>query len=339
MKTFEVRVKNPHSRPDRQRAPREFASWCTGSLGVTPGSVRARLQSFLEEDHGGGCVTVWAGLGTDASREAVAAIVAKEDFVLCGLPLMLETFRLAAGDNGPNGDAVTLWSAFEDGARVRKGDVVLWAQGPAAVLLLGERVALNLGSLLSGVSTYTRRVRDALEVEGARQDKKPPALLETRKTTPGLRLYEKYATRTGGARNHRHGLDAGAMLKENHLRAVGDIRVALGRLRENLPVLTRSEIEVTTLAECEAALEEGADVVMLDNFSAADVRAAVALRAERGSRCAFEVSGNLDARPPEELVSFGVDFVSMGALIHKATWIDMSLQLYFQEQPESEGVK
>ena len=132
----------------------------------------------------------------------------------------------------------------------------------------------------------------------------------------------------GGARNHRHGLDAGAMLKENHLRASGDITRALRALKAAAPILTKVEIEVATLGEFDVALAEGADVIMLDNFAAADVREAVARRAQRAPGVQLEVSGNLDARDAADLVSFGVDFVSMGALVHKAAWVDMSLQFY-----------
>jgi nicotinate-nucleotide pyrophosphorylase (carboxylating) len=261
----------------------------------------------------------------------VAVIVAKEEFFLCGLHLMAETFRLTSDG------AALVASDLSDGVRVKKGDVVLAAHGQPEALLLAERVALNLASRLSGVATTTAAVAGRLAAAAVKAGTVAPALLETRKTTPGLRALEKYATRTGGARNHRHGLDAGAMLKENHIRAAGDLRVALRALKERVPVLTKIEIEVTNLAEFDIALAEGADVVMLDNFAPADVREAVTRRDARavgpssGARLPrLEVSGNLDTRDPAEIVSFGVDYVSMGALVHKAPWIDMSLQLYVE---------
>jgi nicotinate-nucleotide pyrophosphorylase (carboxylating) len=155
-----------------------------------------------------------------------------------------------------------------------------------------------------------------------------PVVLETRKTTPGHRMYEKYATRVGGAQNHRHGLDAGAMLKENHLRSIGNICDALRLLKRTVPVLSRIEVEVTSLAEFRVALKEGADVIMLDNFSWDDVAVAVAERNVASSLAKLEVSGNLDGKSAERLVASGVDYASMGALVHKAVWVDMSLQLY-----------
>jgi nicotinate-nucleotide pyrophosphorylase (carboxylating) len=334
-----VAVANPYALPRRELAPGGFASWCTSSLGMTPQWVRGRLQAWLEEDHGGGCVSLWPGASGASERVATAVIVAKQEFVLSGLPLMLETFRLTS-----DGD-VRLFSDLDDGVRVAKGDVVLAARASAGALLLAERVALNVASRLSGVSTLTARYVEELQKAASHVGCDAPTLLETRKTTPGLRVFEKYATRLGGARNHRHGLDGGAMLKENHLRTVGDIRVALRALKARAPILTKIEIEVSSLEEFEVALEEGADVIMLDNFKPAEVAQAVALRnAHRTEErlahrtdVRLEMSGNLDTRAPADIVSSGVDYVSMGALVHKAPWVDMSLQLYVDTENANSG--
>lgn len=320
-----VVVANPHALPRKERESSEFASWCASSLGLTPQWVRGCLQEWLEEDHGGGCVSLWPGAAGAATRPATAVILAKEDFRLSGLHLMLETFRLASDG------AVAVFSDVEDGELVKKGSLVLAAKGRAGALLLAERVALNLASRLSGVTTLTSRFVASLQEAATKAGCSAPTLLETRKTTPGLRVFEKYATRMGGARNHRHGLDGGAMLKENHLRAAGDIRVALQALKRHTPILTKIEIEVSNLAEFEVALEEGADVIMLDNFQSADVVRAVAVRNARFASVKLEMSGNLDTRPVAEIVQSGVDFVSMGALVHKAPWVDMSLQLYLDD--------
>jgi nicotinate-nucleotide pyrophosphorylase (carboxylating) len=317
-----VSATNPFSLPARQRFAPEFSSWCASALGVSPRSVRRKLEDWLAEDHGSGCVTLWAGDLIAQNRFGAAVIVAKQEFVLSGLALMTEVFRLVSDGQ------VRVFSDLEDGARVAKGDVVFAAYGNAPALLLGERTALNLGSHLSGVSTQTARSVSLLDEASSRVGKAAPTLLETRKTTPGLRVFEKYATRVGGARNHRHGLDSGAMLKENHLRAAGDISRAVQALKKTLPVLTKIEVEVANLSEFDIALEQGADVIMLDNFKPADVVEAVRRRGKNAPGVLLEVSGNLDARDPSELVSFGVDYVSMGALVHKAHWVDMSLQFY-----------
>jgi nicotinate-nucleotide pyrophosphorylase (carboxylating) len=315
-----VKVVCPFSPPERRLTAESFGNWCAKALGVGPATLRRMLEAALEEDHGGGCVTTFA---TSPEGMAQAFVIAKEKFVLCGQPLMAEVFRLVCGPEN-----VEILSDKNDGDEVQKGEVVLLAQGEAAGLLLAERVCLNLASRLSGVSTLTRKVLVDLQQAAQKKGVPCPTLLETRKTTPGLRLLEKYATRVAGARNHRHGLDGGAMLKENHLRVLGGISAAVAKLKENAPILTKIEVEVSHLQEFEEALALGADVIMLDNFSAEDAKAAVALKKTQGRKVELEVSGNLDRRNPQELVELGVDFLSMGALIHQASWVDMSMQLY-----------
>ena len=322
MKATPTDIKNPYTRPATQWHPSQFGNWATSELGVTAQFVRKLLEAFFVEDHGSGCVSVWGGVSELAPQSATACIIAKEGFVLCGLNLMAEVFHMATDG------VVSLYSDFKDGQKVAPGNVVLWAEGSPGALLLAERVALNLASALSGVSSRTNDTIFALQNAADQLKIPPPELLETRKTTPGLRLFEKYATRIGGARNHRHGLDSGAMLKENHLRAGGGIEACLGKLRSKVPVLTKIEVEVTNLEEFQQALEAGADVIMLDNFNAADIALAVDIKNNSGKQVYLEVSGNLDRRSPEEICNFRVDFVSMGALIHQARWVDMSMQMY-----------
>ncbi len=317
MPAGDIKAKSPYKTPEKVLHAEDFVSFCNSRLGVIPARVDRDLHSWLEEDHGGGDCTLLAALESNPMAEMV--IVAKEDFVLCGLPFMAQAFRIALSSQ------VELRSDFKDGDKIVKGSVVLWAQGKAAGLLLGERVALNLCSRLSGVATKTAHIQAQLNLY-RKTDK--PVLLETRKTTPGLRMYEKYATRVGGARNHRHGLDGGSMLKENHLRAIGNIAVALESLKKNLPILSKIEIEVTNLDEFRSALEKGADVIMLDNFTDEDVFVAVRERNNKYPNIALELSGNLDLKNVEKLVASGVDFASMGALVHKAVWVDMSMQLF-----------
>ncbi len=313
----DVKVECPFVLPEKESTSADFVSFCHTSLGVPPSRVLRDLQAWLDEDTGRGDVTLASGIW--GRREATAVIVAKEDFVLAGLPVAAEVFRQASGSH------VRLFSSFQDGAFVKKGDVVLVAKGAAAALLMAERTCLNFMCRVSGIATKTKSVVDAL-VQAGSEGK--PVVLETRKTTPGHRMYEKYATRVGGAQNHRHGLDAGAMLKENHLRSIGNIRDALRLLKKSIPILSGIEVEVTSLSEFRVALDEGADVIMLDNFSWQDVSTAVTERNAKRSSAKLEVSGNLDGDKARSLVQSGVDYASMGALIHKSVWVDMSLQLY-----------
>jgi nicotinate-nucleotide pyrophosphorylase (carboxylating) len=313
----DVKVVCPYAIPEHENTAAHFVEFCHTRLGVPPARVLRDIGAWLEEDTGHGDETLTSGIW--GARNATAVIVAKESFVLAGLSVAAEVFRQTSGG------LVRLFSNFQDGDRVQKGDVVLAATGAAAALLMAERTSLNFMCRTSGVATKTRSVVEALKEAGSTGK---PVVLETRKTTPGHRMYEKYATRVGGAQNHRHGLDAGAMLKENHLRSIGNICDALRLLKRTVPVLSRIEVEVTSLAEFRVALKEGADVIMLDNFSWDDVDVAVAERNALNSAVKLEVSGNLDGKSAERLVASGVDYASMGALVHKAVWVDMSLQLY-----------
>ena len=317
MPTGDVKPHCPYLMPKKELTGSDFLQFCQTRLGVSPTRVQRDLNAWLDEDHGAGDVTLFAAL-EDAGHGSMF-IVAKQDFVLCGLQLMAQVFRTLGGGQ------ISIYSDTQDGKQIARGEIVLAAEGPTSALLLGERVALNLSARLSGVSTKTREIFAEL---AAHRNGRTPTLLETRKTTPGLRIYEKYATRIGGARNHRHGLDGGAMLKENHLRAVGNLRIAVQRLKLNVPVLTKIEVEVSNLEEFRIALEEGADVIMLDNFSIDDVHAAVAERGAKNSPALLEISGNLDTKNIKDIAQCGADFASVGALVHKALWVDMSLQFY-----------
>jgi nicotinate-nucleotide pyrophosphorylase (carboxylating) len=321
-----------------------FEMFCWTGLGLAPSLVRKKLLAFLEEDLGHGDV-VLKSAGAVFERGVKARLVAKSDCVVAGLWCAIEIMNTAAGGCGVVGSVPApgwsegstptdpRWIAVaphvRDGDQVNAGTVLLEWYGPAAPLLAGERAALNLLARLSGVATYTRRVQTQLEACAA-QGLRPPRLLETRKTTPGLKVFEKYATRVGGARNHRMGLDSGGMLKENHLRTAAKGGVSLGelvsRVRAHQPLLAGLEVEVTSLPECEEALQAGADVVMLDNFDTDAVRSAVSLRDRLRPAAHLELSGNLDRLRPADLAALGVDFISMGALIHQATWADLSLQ-------------
>jgi nicotinate-nucleotide pyrophosphorylase (carboxylating) len=305
-----------------------FNSFCLHQLGMAPSAVQRTLENWLLEDFGHGDLTV-KGLGNLLDGTSVAQIVAKQDCVVAGLPLALEIFRLAHGST-QHGEFSVLKVA-EEKTQVTKGTVLLSVRGNGAALLLGERTALNLLSRLCGISTYTSQGVERLrKLSASTGGGATPRLMETRKTTPGLKIFEKYATRAGGAHNHRMGLDAGAMLKENHFAAGArgglDFLNTILRVKAELPLLAGLEIEVTNLEEFKIALSANVPVIMLDNFSLADAAKAVALRNAAGSHTLLEISGNLDRLDLAEVVRTGVDLMSMGALIHQATWMDLSLR-------------
>jgi nicotinate-nucleotide pyrophosphorylase (carboxylating) len=320
-----------------------FEEFCLVQLACPPDTIRAKLGDFLHEDVGHGDVTLRAmgkvlgkprtlGSASTPAPLALAKIVAKEDCTLAGVPLAAETLRIAhgTGERSP----FRIIDQRQDGDRLNAGDAILVCQGSAAAMLMAERPALNLLARLSGVASHTAAVVARLQqCEKAKSrdgnSRTTPRLLETRKTTPGLKIFEKYATRTGGARNHRMGLDAGAMLKENHLRAgaaAGWDQAALtSHVLSELPLLAGLEVEVTNLEEFRIALRSNAAVIMLDNFDLNDAAQAVHERDAAGVQTLCEISGNLDRTPIEQIVATGVDLMSMGALIHQAKWTDISL--------------
>lgn len=308
--------------PKKRVLPEDFIKFCHSTMGVTPGAIEAELQHWLNEDCGSGDAALMS-LGNVATTVEMG-VFAKGDFVLAGLPLMCALFFLSGGKE------LELFSDLRDGEFVKKGQLILAGRGAPASFLLGERVSLNLASRLSGIATLTQKKIQELESAAKNAGSNTyPQLLETRKTTPGLRRYEKYATRVGGARNHRHGLDAGAMLKENHLRSsLSSLADTVAELKKRVPMLCKVECEVTNLSEFDEALKGGADVIMLDNFSAQDVEKAVSLRSQQTHSVELEISGNLDAVDASILVKNKVDYISMGALIHQAQSVDMSLQLF-----------
>ena len=275
-----------------------------------PETYRDKLRAFLLEDWG---TQDWTTAAVP-DRPMTARVVAKEELVLAGLPMAAEVFRLADPEL-----ATTLLAA--DGQRLSKGSEVLRIEGSSHGLLLAERVMLNLLQRLSGTATLTRRFVDAIEGTGAR-------LLDTRKTTPGLKLLEKYAVRCGGGVNHRLTLGDGVLLKENHLAAAGGIRAAVEAARRVSPNLVKIEVEVETLDQLKACLElPEVDGVLLDNMALEQMRAAVALRDRSGRRLFLEASGNLTLACARAVAETGVDFLSVGALTHSAPAVDLSLRM------------
>ncbi|WP_185747703.1 carboxylating nicotinate-nucleotide diphosphorylase [Thermus amyloliquefaciens] len=264
------------------------------------------LKAWLLEDLGHGDLTTRLTVPEDLVGQAV--ILAKERGVMAGLPVAREVFALA--------DArITFTPLVEEGMRVEPGQEVARLEGPLRGILAGERLALNLLQRLSGIATLTRAYVEALK--GTKTQ-----VLDTRKTTPGLRALEKYAVRVGGGRNHRFGLFDGILLKENHIRAAGGVAEAVRRAKAGAPHHLKVEVEVTNLAELAEALEAGADLILLDNFPLEDLREAVR---RVGGRVPLEASGNMTLERARKAAEAGVDYVSVGALTHSAKALDLSL--------------
>lgn len=265
------------------------------------------LRAALEEDVGAGDVTTQAAVPPGTRARAV--LIAKEPLRLAGLPGFVRTFELLEGGE-------LRWELFcREGEDMPAGVRILRVEGDARVLLTGERTALNLLQRLSGIATLTARWTRQLAGTRAR-------LVDTRKTTPGLRALEKYAVRVGGGANHRTGLFDGVLLKENHLRAAGGIAAAMAGARRRAPHTLRIEVEVTNLQELREALEAGADAVLLDNMGLAEM--AEAVRATAG-RALLEASGGVTEERLRAIAETGVDLISAGALTHSARAVDLSL--------------
>lgn len=264
-------------------------------------------QALLEDIHTGDITTQAVVPGR---RPASARLFAKEELVPAGMFVAERVFRRLSPD--------VVFNAFvTDGALAGKGDLLATLEGNAADLLMGERVALNLLQRLSGIATLTSRYVAAVRGTKAR-------IVDTRKTTPGLRELEKYAVRVGGGINHRTGLYDGVLIKENHIAAAGGIASAISRARAYIPHTLKIEIETETVEQVEEALAAGADIIMLDNMSLADMRTAVATIA---GRTLVEASGGVSLETVAAIAATGVDIISVGALTHSARAMDISMLL------------
>lgn len=264
------------------------------------------IDAALREDAPDGDVTSDSVIPRDARSEAF--FLAKEDGVLAGLDVAARVFARIDPD-------VIFIERFRDGAAFRQGDKLARVKGPTGVLLKGERTALNFLQHLCGVATATRRYVEAVAGTKAR-------ILDTRKTTPGLRLLEKYAVRTGGGTNHRLSLSDMVLIKDNHLRFVGSVAEAVRRARAGVRSGVRIEVEAASLLQVREALAAGADMIMLDNMPLETMNQAVALA---GGRVPLEASGNMTLDRVRAVAETGVDFISVGALTHSAKAVDISL--------------
>lgn len=263
-----------------------------------------KIKEFLAEDMGQGDVTTDSIVPDDHISQAV--IIAKEESVIAGHTAAREVFEVLDAD---------IWyeEIVRDGETAGKGEAVSRMTAKTRAILSGERVALNLFQRMSGIATATRRFVDAVEGTGAK-------ILDTRKTTPGLRAMEKYAVRMGGGHNHRFDLAEMALVKENHITAAGSIREAVKKIRSLSRVSI--EVEVKDMDELKQALEEEVDRIMLDNWNIEDTRRAVSLV---NGTVPIEASGNMAVERVRDVARTGVDFISVGSITHSFTSADLSL--------------
>jgi nicotinate-nucleotide pyrophosphorylase (carboxylating) len=267
----------------------------------------AVIDAALREDMPEGDITSESVIPPGAVSEAV--IMAKEDGVLAGLPVARRVFeKLDAG--------VGFTEHAQDGRSFKKSDILARLKGPTLALLKGERTALNFLQRMSGIATATRRFAEAVQGTRAR-------ILDTRKTTPGLRALEKYAVAAGGGKNHRMSLSDMVLIKDNHLRHVGSIAEAVRRARAAVRPGVRIEVETNDIAQVREALSAGADMIMLDNMPLEAMREAVAVA---GGRVPLEASGNMSLDRVRSVAATGVDYISVGALTHSVRAVDISLE-------------
>lgn len=276
--------------------------------GIHPAIIHALL-----EDIGNGDITTSAVV--PASHVSKAVLIAKEDFVLAGLPFAKEVFRLIVSS--------AVFKAYKkDGESVKSKTVIAEIRGNTRGLLLAERTALNFLQRLSGIATLTKKF--VKSVEGL-----PVKITDTRKTTPGLRFFEKYAVKSGGGTNHRFGLYDGVLIKDNHINAAGGIKKAV-RLAEKFAPYSlkhKIEVEVKNIREVRSALSAGAGMIMLDNMSTEDMKQAVKIIRRKAPYVIIEASGNIGIDNVQTVAKTGVDMISIGALTHSATAVDISMKV------------
>lgn len=276
-----------------------------------------KITMKLQADH-----LIEAALKEDISSEDVSTnavmkervqgevdLICKQDGILAGLMVFRRVFELLD-------DSTEVEAYCQDGDEVKKGQLMAKVRGDIRVLLSGERVALNFLQRMSGIATYTHSVAALLEGSGIK-------LLDTRKTTPNMRIFEKYAVRVGGGYNHRYNLSDGVLLKDNHIGAAGGVARAVRMAKEYAPFVRKIEVEVENLEMVREAVEAGADIIMLDNMTPEEMKEAVAII---NGRAKTECSGNVTKENISRLKQIGVDYISSGALTHSAPILDISLK-------------
>jgi len=276
------------------------------------GGILASIGEFLAEDIGRGDITTQACVSPDV--RGFGRFLAKENLVICGLEVAEAVFAHLDAET-PEIEAV-----FNEGEEVEAGTVFATLKGYADVLLIGERVALNLLQRMSGVATLTRAYVKA--IEGTRAQ-----IVDTRKTTPGLRILEKYAVTVGGGKNHRMGLDDGVLIKDNHIALAGGITEAVTMAKLKVGHLHKIEVEISNWAQLREAIEAGADIVMLDNQTPEEAEKLVEMARQMNPHVLLEASGGMDLDRVRSFAEAGVDLISVGRLTHSARAVDISFKI------------
>lgn len=270
--------------------------------------IEKHVKSALEEDIGFGDIT------TDFLAEVhdtlSGSLNTREDGVLCGASIFKKVFEILSKD-------IEIKFYFKDGDSIKKGDKIADISGPARFLLTGERTALNYIQRLSGIATETKKYQEAI-------GNFPATIVDTRKTTPNFRIFEKYAVKTGGGALHRFNLSDCAMIKDNHIRLAGSITKAVNKLRQNLSHAHKIEVECDTLEQVKEAIDCKADIIMLDNMSIEKMKEAVALI---NKRAVVEASGRVNIDTIKEIAACGVDIISSSAIVAKAPTLDLALDI------------
>ncbi|NLK72339.1 MAG: carboxylating nicotinate-nucleotide diphosphorylase [Clostridiales bacterium] len=267
------------------------------------------ITRALKEDIGTGDITTMSTV--PAGQTINGRFIAKEAGIICGLEIVRRVFEIVNNE-------IQFKPLVNDGDAVLTGEVIASISGPAVGILMGERVALNFLQRLSGISSKTASLAKIIEGTGAR-------ISDTRKTTPGLRVFEKYAVKIGGGMNHRFNLSDGVLIKDNHIAAAGGISNAIEAARNSIPHTLKIEVEVETMEQIEEALKAGADIIMLDNMDIPAMKEAVA---KINGRALVEASGNMGDKDLRVVAETGVDIISIGALTHSVKAMDISLKLY-----------
>lgn len=281
-------------------------------FGLDSGNTMAQIGEFLAEDLGRGDITTQACVPSEAN--GIGRFLAKEDLVICGIEVAEAVF-LHLDPDSPELEAV-----FNDGDEIAAGTVFATQKGFADVLLAGERTALNLIQRLSGIATLTRQYVKAVEGTNA-------SIVDTRKTTPGLRLLEKYAVTIGGGKNHRLGLDDGVLIKDNHIALAGGVREAVTAAKASVGHLHKIEIEITNWAQLREAVEAGADIIMIDNQTPSEAQKLVEMARSMNPQVLIEASGGMSLETVREYAEAGVDLISVGKLTHSARAVDISFKI------------
>ena len=274
--------------------------------------IRPIIQSALREDIGRGDITSQAI--APSSLTGKACIMAEEEGILAGIEVAKEVFRLTSGEK------VEFISQLKDKDSLKGGLPVLILQTNLLAILKGERVALNFLGRLSGIATLTKEYVDLASPFGTK-------ILDTRKTTPNLRVLEKYAVKIGGGLNHRFGLDSGILIKDNHIRICGSLKKAVERIRQAIPPFWKIEVEADGLSEVKEAVELGVEAIMLDNMGLKEIKKAVDLIRQQAKEIIIEASGGINLENVAEVAKSGVDLISVGSLTKAAKNLNMHLEI------------